>query len=168
MPSVIRSLVILTESKTVLEVGNGRARVYSLDRSHPLYPALSQLFYAEAERFEKIVAEVRGVAERSNAVMAAWIYGSVARGEDRADSDFDVMFIAPEQAVNPTQKFAIEEMSKAAEILVFSPSISVLSPEDLERLAKGNDHLWNNLVQDSFTVLGTRPETLLRELSGKK
>jgi len=162
-PSVIKALTTLTEFSIVAEAGSRRSRVYRLEPESPFHAALVHLFNAEEARFDESIQAVRECAQSFGTdVIAAWIYGSVARGEDKAHSDLDIMFISAEDAVNSVQHRAVDILLEHALRLKFSPSVSVLSLVDLKRLADGNDPLWNDLVNQALGVIGPRPDVILK------
>uniref|UniRef100_UPI003F496550 nucleotidyltransferase domain-containing protein n=1 Tax=Ensifer adhaerens TaxID=106592 RepID=UPI003F496550 len=172
-PSVTKALNALTEFSVVTEAGSRRSRVYSLDIESPFHSAISHLFEAEEIRFDESIRAVKECAESFGTdVFAAWIYGSVARSEDKAGSDFDIMFVATEAAVSSIQERAVDFLSDKGKKLKFWPSVGVLSPTDLERLAKSNDPLWNDLVHQALVIVGPRPNRILHSLQknndGKK
>lgn len=65
------------------------------------------------------VDELRAVLARHLRVAAAWVFGSVARGDARPDSDLDVAVLlrGPERTSDASDLFAL-----AAELERFSPS----------------------------------------------
>ena len=68
----------------------GRAVLLSANTGHPLYPELRAL-----------LVKTSGVAERVREALAPWrerisvaaVFGSVARGDERADSDLDLLVV---------------------------------------------------------------------------
>lgn len=70
------------------------ANFYSVNLEHPLYPALKAAFDAEArypEQLQRAVA--RGIEEHRLPVRKAYLYGSVARGEEDSRSDVDIAVV---------------------------------------------------------------------------
>src|SRR5579872_2353215 len=80
-PSVLASLHHLAAMGYVEALGSSRQSLYRIDHRHPLVPSIIALFTAEDDRFQTIIAAVRAAAIAAEAT-AAWLYGSVARGED--------------------------------------------------------------------------------------
>jgi len=57
-------------------------QVFSLNPSHPFAVTIRTLFEEELRRWDALLDSIRIVLDkRAGAVGAAWIYGSVARGE---------------------------------------------------------------------------------------
>ncbi|WP_181176922.1 winged helix-turn-helix domain-containing protein [Mesorhizobium sp. B2-6-4] len=84
--SVWSALGTLEGIGIVSSEGTGRTRLYRFNDKHPLAATLEALFEQEALRHSNIRDVIADVvsAVRPN-VLAAWIYGSVASGEDRPD-----------------------------------------------------------------------------------
>jgi predicted nucleotidyltransferase len=160
LPTVIASLSSLVDTHIVNEVGTGRTRLYILNEATPLSASIQALFEAEKVRFTAIIDAVRDCAESlGKAVIACWVFGSVARGEDRAGSDVDIALIAiSDDDVASVQNRGIDALSASAEKLMFWPSISALSVADLKRLRDSGDPLWQAFLTDGLVITGPRPE----------
>jgi len=67
----------------------GRERYYRIDDRHPLFPELKQMVYKTSGLGEIL----RGALADSSGVEVAFIYGSVAKGEERPTSDLDLFIL---------------------------------------------------------------------------
>jgi predicted nucleotidyltransferase len=160
------SLRALEEMKVIRRLGSGRTRLYRRRRSHPLSQILVELFRQEENRFDSIVGRVREAAEACRPqLMAAWIYGSVARGKDRPDSDLDIALVASPEAVASIELLVREALLPAEEELVFHASVVTLDTKDVLQLSSQSDPLWTSLRNDAMTILGDSPEVLLTRLA---
>jgi predicted nucleotidyltransferase len=160
------SLRALEEMKVIRRLGSGRTRLYRRRRSHPLSQILVELFRQEENRFDSIVGRVREAAEACRPqLMAAWIYGSVARGKDRPDSDLDIALVASPEAVASIELLVREALLPAEEELVFHASVVTLDTKDVLQLSSQSDPLWTSLRNDVMTILGDSPEVLLTRLA---
>lgn len=160
------SLRALEEMKVIRSLGSGRTRLYRRRRSHPLSQILVELFRQEENRFDSIVGKVREAAEACRPqLMAAWIYGSVARGKDRPDSDLDIALVVSPEAVTSVEYLVREALLPAEEELVFHASIVTLDTKDVIQLSSQSDPLWTSLRNDAMTILGDSPEVLLTRLA---
>lgn len=159
------SLQALETMQIVEGLGSARSRLYRLQRNHPLAPAVAALFRAEEERFDAVLDAIRSAAQRGGErVLAVWLYGSVARGQDRPDSDLDVAVVA--DAADPSALISTfrEALQDAETKLAFSASAVALGCEDVIRLAAERDGWWAEVVRDALAVVGDPPDVLLRRL----
>ncbi len=72
----------------------GREKYYRINHRHPLYPELKQMIYKTAGLGEALRQAIGGVT----GVKAAFIYGSVAKEDERLASDIDLFILGkPDQ-----------------------------------------------------------------------
>jgi predicted nucleotidyltransferase len=93
--------------------------LYRADPSHPLYPELRSIAvktWGVRGRLAEIFAPVQGIR-------CAFIFGSVARGEDRATSDIDVLAIgdAGFDQVAVLAQEASEELARTVNVKLYRP-----------------------------------------------
>lgn len=158
--SVREALIGLRSMRVVESIGAGRAQLFRTSRSHPLLPAIAQLFEAEEARFEAILTSLRAAAERSGGIISAWVYGSVVRGQDRPDSDLDFAVVAEYGQLTRVEEAMREAVRAAEESLGFRSSMIIIDARDVLRLDKERDPWWINAVRDSISIIGDRPEML--------
>jgi predicted nucleotidyltransferase len=162
-PSVLAALDHLSGLGLVESIGSVRQRLHRIDKGHPLAAGLSVLFAAEADRFDTIIEAIRRAAIEAG-VAAAWLYGSVARGEDRPDSDLDIAMVASIDL--DAEKSAFRDALRALEAeWRFSASVVALGPEDVRRLAQEGDPWWLALLAEAVPLAGPDPVTLAASLS---
>ncbi|PCK81486.1 hypothetical protein CPT34_08560 [Rhizobium sophoriradicis] len=122
---------------------------------------MQALFAVEERRFTDILAAVKECASLfGDKVVAAWIFGSVARREDNASSDLDVALIADTPDIETIQNGSIDFLAAKGKELSFSPSINTLSITDLKRLRQSDDPLWKAFLNEGLVVFGPRPESI--------
>ena len=154
----------------VLEVyGQGRAASYQLDVKHPIGRSLLDLFHAEEERMEAIRQAVGTAARQMEPPpLALWVFGSVARHEDRPDSDLDLLLVIEDD--DTTERDAnvfralLEDLQRDQQITV---SVVPLSSRDIERLSVTGDPFWKEILRDAIPWHGKRPEALAGFLKRK-
>ncbi|WP_246638711.1 nucleotidyltransferase domain-containing protein [Rhizobium binae] len=160
-PPILAALATLASLRIVTEVGTGYARLFSLNRDSPFSAPVQALFEAEERRFADILAAVKECASRfGDKVVAAWIFGSVARREDNASSDLDVALITNTPDIEMVQNGSIDFLAAKGKELSFSPSINTLAITDLKRLRQSDDPLWKAFLNEGLVVLGPRPESI--------
>jgi DNA-binding transcriptional ArsR family regulator len=161
---VRNSLDALRRGGIVEQLGEGRSRLFRPDVGHPLYLALGSLFHAEAERFTTVMEALRTAME--NLVpepMGAWIYGSVARGEDVADADLELAVVTADGDVDTPIGRLREVLGPIQDLQRVWISVVGLSPQDVRRLAAG-DRWWKKATDPHLTVFGRGPDELAEEL----
>jgi uncharacterized protein len=93
--SSTQAFVKLLVDAQVLRIDSSqRGTRYAANTEHPLYPELRQIAvksFGIKEPLEAALAELNGEAPRQ--VERAFIFGSIAKGTDTAESDIDVMLI---------------------------------------------------------------------------
>ncbi len=166
--SVRHALKSLEGTAVVQEIGSGRSRLYRLRREHPLASGLDSLFQQEEERFEAILNAVRAAAGRCRGLLAVWLYGSVARGQDLAASDVDVAVVGEPASLPQIEQAMHAALGRAGRKLAFNASVVAVGSEDVLRLDVQNDRWWSSVVRDALPVVGERPEALLARLKDRQ
>jgi predicted nucleotidyltransferase len=84
----------------VSRIEGGRDRLVSLNEAHMLASVLQDLFAAEAEFFAALRRELVAIGQQADArgLAALVLFGSVARAQERLDSDLDVLVVGRTQA----------------------------------------------------------------------
>jgi predicted nucleotidyltransferase len=149
----------LANQQIVQTLGSTGTQLFQLNRRHPLAAVLETLFQAEQNRWTELLQAVRRVLNEHSAIQAAWYYGSVARGEDTAQSDFDIGFIAANDEQLDTIADSVREALRPVEDQ-FSVAISVvgLSGADVSRLCQKHDEWWASMTQDARSLKGKSPQ----------
>lgn len=161
-PSVTASLAALVDFGLVESLGWRRQALYRIDGKHPLASTMAEMFRAEDRRFQSVLEVIRAAAAGAG-VIAAWLYGSVARGEDRWDSDVDVAVVATDEGVKEKVR---EELSEQEDALRFSASIVGIDLNDVARLVRDDDPWWRQLLVDAVPLVGPEPHVLAHRLPG--
>jgi predicted nucleotidyltransferase len=165
--SVWGALATLGKMNIIESAGTGRAVLYRIRTDHPLHAPLDALFEAEEARFATILDIVRSVASESGpGVLAVWIYCSVARGEDRPDSDVDVAVIAQPSELQRVMDTVRDALRVPGEKIGFTPAVVGISPADVERLSRERDPWWTNVVADTLVLSGMHPRELADRARG--
>lgn len=157
------ALVDLTRLGVAVSVGQGRAVSYQLDATHPLAPAIEQLFRAETARRAGVFDGLRDAATALRPEpLGVWVYGSVARGEDTATSDVDVALCVVDPSVLAPQTAALRAAATAiGERQRVAISIISFTAVDATRLAHEGAPIWGGIVQDGLVLTGRRPEVVV-------
>lgn len=144
----------LTRQQLVKVYGSGRAQLYGLNEAHPFAGAIATLFEEEGRRWERLLGAVREVLGKYGSdVPAAWLYGSVARGEDTPESDLDVALLVADPAVTDRVR---EDLMPVEDEHHVRLSLTGLTADELAALPQG-DPWWADLVRDARVLKGAAP-----------
>lgn len=105
--TVQRELNLLADAGLIKRSTVGNQVFYQANQEHPEYPELRALLAKTAGVFQMLK---RALAPLSSRIDVAFVYGSVARGEEKATSDIDLMVIGAASldevldAVGPVEK----------------------------------------------------------------
>jgi predicted nucleotidyltransferase len=154
-------LGVLVRPRLVKALGSGRTRLYELNAAHPLAASPAALFRHEQGRWDALMSSIRDVLERHGAVSAAWLYGSVARGEAASDSDVDIALVVRSQTVANQVREALMPLEDAHQIRI---SLTALTTKDLVALPE-EDPWWASVMREARVLIGTAPDRGRRRLA---
>jgi predicted nucleotidyltransferase len=128
---------------------DGNRLYFSANHSHPIYRDLKQIILKTSGWID----ELRQVLRRKD-VTVAFVFGSVARGEEKAGSDVDLMVVgslglrAVSAAIGPIARNVEREIN---------PHVYTL--EEFERRVKGKDHFITSVMDSAkLFVIGDEDE----------
>jgi predicted nucleotidyltransferase len=154
-------LDLLVRQGVVTAHGAGRTQLYALNSLHPLASPLAALFREEQARWDGLLGAIRELLDRRGAaVPAAWLYGSVARGEDLPASDIDIALVVKSQATADLVRESLMPLEDAQQIRI---SLTALTAKELSALPE-TDPWWVNLVRDARVLKGAAPDQVRRRL----
>lgn len=138
--------------------GSARTQLFELAAVHPFRQPILQLFETERAVWEDLVARLRERLKKRAGVQAAWLYGSVARGEDTPTSDIDVALLVSAPDVGDKVR---EDLMPIEDELGVRVSVTALTLQDLAALQEA-DKWWSDVVSDSRVLKGMRPEGAMK------
>jgi UTP:GlnB (protein PII) uridylyltransferase len=111
LPAVLKALADLEAEGVVAKETAGGQFLCRINREHALVRnALEPLFQAERAAADELFAAL-GAAVAAPKPLAAWVFGSVARGEERPGSDLDLfVLVAHEADLAPLEDHLLEEI----------------------------------------------------------
>jgi predicted nucleotidyltransferase len=163
-PNGVRRVLADLEGAGVVEaLGSGHSRLFRGFPSHPIVKALNALFEAERARFADILATVASAAD-DETILAVWLFGSVARGDDMIDSDIDIAIVidAVPSRCDTVADDLRERLREHEARMGFTASIVSMPLSDVRRLARERAPLWAGLVQEAQVLKGVAPERVAR------
>lgn len=153
-------LATLSRQQLVTVRGSGRSHLYFLNEASPLAQAVGGLFQSEQRRWDELLATIRAMlAKHGRHLMSAWLYGSVARGEDTAQSDVDVALLVSDQSVGERVRDDLADLGAAQQLEI---SVVALTPGELAALPS-DDRWWEGVVQDGKVLKGVAPHVAKRQ-----
>lgn len=152
----------LARQQLVIAHGSGRARLYALNPLHPFANALVALFGEKERRWEALLASIcEMLARHGPAVSAAWLYGSVARGEDSPDSDLDIAILTRSQTVADQVREDLMPLEDRQQLRI---SLTALTPKEFAALPD-DDRWWSDVVRAAWVLKGPAPDQARRRLA---
>lgn len=166
--AAVRTALAQMESIGIVERhGTLRTNLYKISKSNPLAGAITKVYGAEAKRYADFLEQVAQVgASYPKRVLAIWLYGSVARGEDRVDSDLDILVVA--NIRQPDLEGEIEYRERIVSIakkFAINASVVVIDPLDLKRMDDEDSPWLRRLLEDARKIYGAEPDDMLKRLT---
>ncbi len=154
--AVAREVKLLLDAGLLIEQREGNQRFLAARKDSPVFPEL-KAFLGKTSGIPAVVREALAALE--DKIEVAFIFGSVAQGRERADSDLDLFVIGTAgYSVVTEHLYPIEQrLGRRVQILYFDPSF----PEDRGSLQKSS--MQAILTSQKVFVLGdeSRLATLL-------
>ncbi len=127
---------------------------YRARQDNPFYPELARLF----SRGRDLVEAIRQVAQSLEGTVA--IYGSVASGEDRPQSDMDVLVIGPVSTI--MAQAAFKPVARAHNRKI---NANAVTEEDLVSQLEAGSAFWRDVLAGPLIKLkGDIPDEVARRL----
>lgn len=153
-------LATLVASGAVSTVGVGRGMLFRMG-DHPIMPALRELFATEEGTYTNVMDCLQACVCAQHGVLAAWVYGSAARGEGRPGNAINVVIVAADADVETIAGDVRHILAESSHRLPCAPSLVALGASDVIRLSAG-DPWWFDFVKNAVTLKGDRPEVYAR------
>jgi predicted nucleotidyltransferase len=138
--AVQRELTRLEAAGVLTAVRIGKQKHYQANRASPVFQELRALVLKTSGLVDVLREALRPVAER---VRAAFVYGSIAKGEDTASSDIDLMVVG--EGLTYADLFGALEAASARLGRKVAPTI--YSPKELARRVKQENAFVTRVLQ---------------------
>lgn len=137
----------------------GRASAYELRQpDSALMQRLRELFEAEAQRAEQIVAELRTEIDEALTII---LYGSEARGEAAPGSDTDILIVVERKTEALAERIDATCLD-IAEKHSLALSWHLADLDDLREWEQTGNEFWRNILADGVRLAGEPLERLRR------
>lgn len=144
-----RELAKLEESGLVVARRIGHQKHYQVDPSSPLFTELRSIILKTVGLAEPLRAALKPLA---SAIRAAFVYGSVAKSEDRSGSDIDLMIVSD----SLTYAEVFGALERAAKSLGRPINPTVYTEEEFsKRTREENAFVTRVLEQPKIWVIGS-------------
>ena len=149
--SLQRELQDLTDAGILRSHRQGRMAYYQANTDSPLFPELRGLMLKTAGLVDVLVDALKPLASK---LALVFVYGSIASGEERSESDIDLLIVG---SASPSA-LALP-LRRAREVLGREINPTVYSPAEFARKRMENDHfLTQVLTKPKLLVLGSEDE----------
>ena len=142
-PSLMREAKSLVRLGLLCESKDGNRVDYVANADSPLYEVLERL----VEKTAGAEVVLRDAFADSSAKVV-FIYGSRAKGSERADSDYDLFVIG-----NEGLRGVSARIQKAAEKIDVEINPYVIAPDEFSRRMKAGDHFLNDVMASAKRFL---------------
>ncbi len=149
----------LTRAGIVGQLSRGNRTYYRVDPSHPAYEQLKVLVLKTIGLGDSVRTQLLGMRDK---VKVAFLYGSVARGDEKATSDIDLMLIGDLSgrqtavALAPVKRLVNREINPS----VYGPN------EFRKKYQQGHPFIREVVEGPKIFLLGDESE--LREILGRR
>jgi DNA-binding transcriptional ArsR family regulator len=149
--SLQRELHDLSEVGILKRHRQGRMVYYQANKGSPIFPELRGLLLKTAGLVDVLAQALKPVAAK---LRTAFIYGSIAAGKEKSDSDIDLMMVGE---LSPTE-FSLP-LRRARELLGREINPTVYTPREFDRTRASNDPFLKQVLgQPRLLVLGNGNE----------
>ena len=155
--TVQRELDTLSQLGLIERSAVGKQVFYRANRNHPIFPELRALVAKTLGAIPTLRSALAPLADR---ISVAFVYGSMARREERAESDIDLLIVGKAELEDVIARLGNIEPSlrRPMNPTVYSPA------EFRTKLTSGNHFLNSVLRGDKVFLIGDEDE--LRKMGG--
>ena len=142
-----KELARLAEAGLLLREEQGNQVRYRANTTHPIYAELAGLFRKTTGVVAVLAEHLATVADK---IAFAFVFGSIARGEETPSSDVDVLIIG-----SIAFDEAVQALFPAQEVLHREINPTIYNQEEfIKRIAAGDPFVENVLVNPKLFVIG--------------
>ena len=147
-PNILQALEYLEADGIVTHRAIGRKYMYRIVTEHPLYPELKGLAIKTFGGQEAVLRAIRD----DKAVLFAAIYGSIARREEKRESDLDVLIIITDEESESADYRLATRLALAAQQLG-RPIHPAIHPRSEFRQLRKSNPVMRSILSSPMVVL---------------
>lgn len=148
--SLQREVDALVRAGILIKRVDGRRSYFKANEDSPIFPELRGLI----EKTSGIVPRLNETLEKTKGLKIAFVYGSLARGEETAQSDVDLMLLGDVSTMELSPKLRSVELAVGRQI---NPTVFSLD-EFAGKVAEKNHFLRTVLKNKKIMLAGTEHE----------
>jgi predicted nucleotidyltransferase len=149
--SLQRELETLAKSGVLQRTQEGRRTYYKAETNSPVFAELQALFSKTAGILPLLKAEL---GRLSGGIKWAAVYGSVAKGEEHAHSDIDLLIVGPLSMTDLLPSLRRIEKQFGREV-----NVTRYSEEEFRGKRHSRDHFLSSLLKTTLiTIVGSQNE----------
>lgn len=146
--TLLRELNLLADAGLLLRKSVGNQVHFQANQGCPIYNDLREILKKTAGIADVLRAALEPLADK---IDVAFVYGSVARGDERAGSDLDVMIVGEASFAE-----VIDALATAHEILRRSVNPNLFSSVEFKEKIKGGEPFLTRVLEDKkIFLIGT-------------
>jgi uncharacterized protein len=146
-----RELRQLSEAGLIQDVRRGRQVYYQANRKNPIFVELKSIL-AKTSGIRDILHEA--LTSLKDRIKLAFVYGSIARGEEKASSDVDLMVVGETSFSDVVSALAQMETKLGREV-----NPTVYGPRELREKLAANNHFLSAVAKEKkLFVIGDERE----------
>ncbi len=148
--AVFKSIKDLIDYNLVNVEHHGGVQLIKLNKKSYLYKPLKSLFYCEERSRNKLILYIKKLFEKNKEIEAIVLFGSIAKGIEKVDSDIDLLILARnKEKVNET---IAENQKKIVD--KFGNIFSAMILNRKEYKEKGQLEVIKNIKKEGILVFG--------------
>ena len=140
-----KELAKLAETGLLLREKQGNQVRYQANRACPVYGELASLFRKTTGLADVLAEALQPFADR---IETALVFGSVARGEETASSDIDVLIVG-----NTGFAEVVKALHPAQTVLSREINPVVVTPSEIQKRIKDKDHFIMQILKQPVLLL---------------
>jgi len=148
-----RYLDSFVEDKILIDERKGNLRFFKLNKNHPLYEDIKNII----SKTLGVEFKLKVLVDKLNTIEIAFIFGSLAKNKENANSDIDLMLIGE---VN--QDLLIEEVGKLEEELNREINYHIYNKNEFVKKIKAKNNFIINVISEPFITLKGNPYELAK------